>query len=824
MEQPDKIDPQLSMPDLAENFAPGEASAVEGSPDYGQNRELIPEKYQGLFRGLCQKVAMRDMFPRIEEVRKAGMQRFYWRGDFNVGYDERNSTWGYVQNGQIVNGRSGDVTSDELHYPFNIYQAFGRGFISIVGQIPNVRMEAVKIFSPEAQRISSSADAMRKKVESQNEMEAFAEYVARLMWTDGRTSLHSRWVTDGARFGYVDQDHDEETAEGVGQGGDPPPKKPRQPKGGELVTAYGVLECKVPINMRSQAEFMWRQLSFEIDATSGKSMYPWIAKKLQGGQPGPGEYNFDRTTRIATTQGVRLLTQTGDSVETLYTWQRTWFRPSFFAEIDDDDDRIWFEDNYPDGAMVSFLGETYCESRNESMDDHWVDVHPLPGDGQATPSCGYIIVPVQDAVCDMTDLAMETFMKAIPGIWCDKNMADLQAISQQTAGPGAHWPSKNDLEGGQKMQDSFWAEPIPDLSPAAQSFMTQIFGEVPQFLTGLYPASIGESDPANPTLGGQKLLAQASKGQAGVAWRKFREGYAQAITQLVRIGAYFRAAEAENGTVKISVENEEIDVDLEDMHDGNWACKTDGDQAYPVTHSEKQEAYQQFVTFAAASPQGQEIIFRPKNLVLAKDLNGLEELDIPGADSEEKQLAEIRQMLAEPPIPNQQTIQQFAIQTATATVQGQPPPPPPPKEALLIPSVPIDVEFDDHQAELSACTDWINSPTGQQAKRDNADGFMNVRLHALSHKQQVQQAQEAAMQQALKPELLKEQAKHSGQETKPSESIAFKDLGPSGKIQVGDQAGLDLRADSAAELAGDTMGENNPPPKPAPTKPSPKVQ
>ena len=243
----------------------------------------------------------------------------------------------------------------------------------------------------------------------------------------------------------------------------------------------------------------------------------------------------------------------------------------------------------------------------------------------------------------------------------------------------------------------------------------------------------------------------------------------------------------------------------------------------PTRIPEKIEAFQAFAQMAGGSPARlSAILFNPKNLVLAKNLNGLEELEIPGADSEEKQLAEIRQMLAEPPIPNQQSIQQFAIQTAAATVQNQPAPQPPPKEALLQPSVPIDVDFDDHQAELTACTDWINSPTGQQAKRDNPDGFMNVRLHALAHKMQAGKDSQAAMQQQLQPQLLLEQAKHSGQSKSPAESINFKDvLGPSGRIQIGAQAGLDLRADSeAANLAGDTMGENTPPPKPTQKKPA----
>jgi hypothetical protein len=468
--------------DLEQRFAPGEASEVEGEPDYGLNREHIPERYQNIFKGLAQKCAQRDMFARIEEVRKAGMQRFYWRGDFDVCYDEQQNTWAVP--GGMTSLAGQDVSDVELHYPFNIYQAFGRGFISIVGQVPHVRMQAVKTFAPQAQKVSSAADALRRKIEEQNNVEGFAEDVARLMWTDGRVSLFSRWVTDGARFGYEDHAETGEEAEGIAHGDQPPEKRPRQPKGGEVIDAYGVLECKVPINMRYQSQFMWRQLAFEIDTTSGSAMYPWLKAKLkgQGGQPGPGEDNLDRTTRLATTQGVRLLTESGDTVGSLLTWQRTWFRPSFFTEIDNDLDRRWFEDNYPDGAMVAFLGETYAESRNESMDDHWEDIHPLPGDGQATPSCGYIIVSVQDAVCDITDLRMETYLKSIPAIYCDKDVVNLQSISKQKAGPGAHYAATKPQD--KPMQDGFFVEPTAQLPPDAVEFGQELFSHYPAIPDG----------------------------------------------------------------------------------------------------------------------------------------------------------------------------------------------------------------------------------------------------------------------------------------------------------------------------------------------------
>ena len=41
---------------------------------------------------------------------------------------------------------------------------------------------------------------------------------------------------------------------------------------------------------------------------------------------------------------------------------------------------------------------------------------------------------------------MEKFMKAIPAIYGDKGMFDFAAISKEHAGPGAHYPTKRELE------------------------------------------------------------------------------------------------------------------------------------------------------------------------------------------------------------------------------------------------------------------------------------------------------------------------------------------------------------------------------------------
>lgn len=785
-----------------QSYAVGEATAKDEMPNYGQNNQRIPEHYQNIFRGLCKKVAQRDMFARISEVRKAGELRFAWRNMLDVIYDEGQNSWAMVGgvNGVGVGPRETNENGDtDLHYDLNLIQAFGRGFISIVSQVPNVRMEATKVDAPDALRIAGSADALRKHIEAQNEMDDVIEDACRLAWTDGRVSFYQRWVTDGARFGYEDQTHANESQEGIGKGGNPPQKRPRQPKGGEVTTAYGVLECKVPINMRRQSDFPFRQLSYEIDLTSAKSMYPWIGEKFTGGQPGPGEYNFDRSTRIATTQGVRLLAESGDTVQQLPTYQRTWFRPSFFVEVGEED-RQWFIDNYPDGAMVAFVGETYAESRNESMDDHWVDWHPLPGDGQSTPSCAEIIMPVQMEVCDLNDLFMEAAMKGIPAVYCDKDVVDLQAISKQKAGPGAHYPATKP-EGG-KLADGFFVETAPEIPAQLETLFAKCFSDIPQFLTGLFPAALGGSDPDNQTKGGLELLAGQSKGQAGVAWRSLRKAYAKLLTQLVRIGAYFRESEAKNGVLKL----DQVEIDLEDLRDGNWACKPDGDESYPTTHSERKEAWMAVIGIASKNPAAAAILADPENLVQIKDAIGLEGMVIPGADAAEKQMGEIKRMLADGPVPNIQAVQAYMQQAQLAAAQGLPVPPPPPKEQMYQTSLPLQ-KYDDDANEFKAGVDWLKSGEGQQTREQNPDGVLNVELHLGLHQARMQQAQKDQMAQQIQAMGAAEQAKAAAKPAKtPAESINFKDLGPAGQLQVGRQAGLDLHADVAAQLAEEAMG------------------
>jgi hypothetical protein len=64
---------------------------------------------------------------------------------------------------------------------------------------------------------------------------------------------------------------------------------------------------------------------------------------------------------------------------------------------------------------------------------------------------------------------------------------------------------------------------------------------------------------------------------------------------------------------------------------------------------------------------------------------------------------------------------------------------------------------------------------------------------------------------ALQPQIMLEKVKKMQPPKSPTETINFKDLGPSGKVQVGKQAGLDLTADAAVETLDESLA---PPPQP----------
>ena len=182
-------------------------------------------------------------------------------------------------------------------------------------------------------------------------------------------------------------------------------------------------------------------------------------------------------------------------------------------------------------------------------------------------------------------------------------------------------------------------------------------------------------------------------------------------------------------------------VDYDALKKGSFGCYPDEDAGFPETISQKRMILKDWVQLGGQSPIIAEMLDNPDNIEQMKELNGFSALTFIAAEARTKQMHEIKQMLAEGPIPpDPQLVAQMQEQHAAASVAvpGAPPMPfvPPQPQS----SVPIQ-ELDFHQYEFAKCQEWLSS----KARRDednkgNSQGVQNVILHAMAHQAKMQAA------------------------------------------------------------------------------------
>jgi hypothetical protein len=804
--------------DVAERFAPGETVGTSSSQikrgRYGQRNEFIPEEFQTELRNIVATIQTKDLYARIEEIRRAAQGCFYLRNVFDAYWSDLQTTW-------VVGGAPGTQQAGEgqIDYPLNIYQAFERSFVKLVGHKPAVHFTAAGNTS-RSMSIADAADNLLKDIEQANNMRDFAQDFARIAYTDGRYGIYTRWVADGARYGYY-EDEEEGQPEGIGEGGDPPRKRPRTPKGQVQYDIYGVPWLKLPINAKNISEAQWLSLGDEIDVNAAKSIYPHIASKITSGQPGPGEFMFERTTRIAIIQGIHLVSQMAEAEIDMPTMQTVWLRPSMFTSLQDTKKREWFLDNYPDGCKVIFIGDTYAESCNESLDRHWSIGQAVRGPGMMGIPYGYSMLTAQDAYCDAFDLEMATHMRAIPAIYVDPAVFDMAAYTKEPAIPGMRYPLKHDLPENVNVGQKVYAEPQVSVSAQLINLRDSLPTSISSTITGISPAAVGQSDEANQTLGGITVLRAASRGETGVCYTGFVEAYTRSAQQAVRIAAQYRIAETQDGYLPLRRRGlPDLDIDLVELRMESFWCEADSDQTYPSTHEEEQFALTQ-LTMAAqmGDQQAAAMLSDPGNATRFAQLRGISgaksSMGLVGAKVNQL----IQFLLAEEPQQNQEARQQLQLATLLAAQQRKPAPEPTPYQMFKASRKPSPLDQPD--LELPFFMEWLYSPSGQLNKENNKSGHLNVELYTMILQQQVQQNQQQQMKAQIAPQLMLEQAKKTPQAKHPSESIAFKDLGPWGKMQLAAQAGIDVTADVSADLTEEQMGgTGSAPKKPAKTEPA----
>jgi hypothetical protein len=824
---------------VAKGFSPASGDAHEDAtqkggattlgPDLGPNNErledLKPELVHAL-RELVRQYRQEGIVARRHEIRRIRQARLFWQGLQYAWWNPNDMNWHLPFEQRSKDDRE---LEEMPRYQFvtNFYQGFGLSFIAVFSQdVPSVRFYPQSAQSLEDIAAARAASDVAELVEQNNHVEQLLTSIGYFLWTDGKLGAYVRYVADGQRFGF----HEENVLEAleIPLGEDtyvcpqcgketPAPPSPsvipsdsegsrpsagrgtsddeilrdannaslrmatppncsgcgsplaqenlrkaervtvprvvgtrRVPNGQEVISIAGGLELNTPVWANEMHEYPYLQWQAEVHRAKLKAAYPHAANKIESASSQGADDVYARVSRLSVEQGLPSI-HPGDALMNLITFDRTWLRPWAFYGIEDEALRNELLALFPDGCYVGFAGDVYCESRNESMDDHWRVLHALPGDGQNRPSVGDSLVQVQERYNVLSNMQAETYEYGIPPIYADPQVLDFDALANQVAEPAAHFPAR--ARPGQPLAAGFFQPAPAQVPPDMIRHQQDLIGPIAQFLTGLFPAIFGGNMEDVKTASGYAMARDQAMGRLGLVWRRTKQFYADVL--LLAVDS-FRKNRPEDVEIPLLGPDGVLDartirtVDLK----GNIAVHPEADETFPRLKSQQRGVLQQL--FGINDPVLQRALTEPANLGYIKNVLGLSEMVIPGEDARNKQLREIQQLLASAPIVISMHASgvahvapgfspaEIGAESSTekdAPVQGAPgrildgagvP--------LVLPSVPVDQLLDDHAVEFEECKRWANSEAGQSARMTNPAGFANVRAHTEAHLRAMSQA------------------------------------------------------------------------------------
>lgn len=723
----------------------------ETESPYGPNNEKLPKQLIDIATELVRDIQKQDGYHkwlRRQEVMRSWKNRLYDRGIQHVYWTGRGDGAGFAAvtaGGLTTNSAGNQVQAPRFCDDYNF---FGE-YVSILTAVqtqddPDIAFRPKNAARAEDIDAAKEAEGYRDVFDENNNINDIDVRIFRALCLDARVVAWTRTVTDPQRFGY-DQDGDPRTM--------------------QTTDIYGTLESRVPIMAKGQENCHYCGLVDDLDYRVLRAAYPEFRKEIKEGEKAIGESGFERLARLGVMQnnagGSR-----GSIFSNLSARANWWLRPSNYeddmmdAALDEPIEgaqtvREAFQKLFPMGIHLTFVGEVYVGSWAESMDDALKIVGGAKSqDGMFQTALADPIVITTDALNDALNTAREIWDVGWPSTWWSAETTEYDAANAQRAEPYA-LRQLLDLKQGERAADKFYREPDPAVPPSFQEYIQQMSGPIPQFLMAALPSLFGGETKDNDTASGQAQAKNQALGTQGQTFRVKEEIWAAIYYQAALAAAKAPPSDdmvvsGKGGTTR--------KLDISKLTKGKFGAYPDRDSGFPESTQAKRQIMQNWVQLAAQSPIGNQILDAPSNAKLILSLNGIDGMVVPEAESHDKQLTEIEELLQNAPIPPDpievlEQQQQHATQVLQAQAAGQPfqmPFQPPPAKSTITPD-PLDF----HGWEFNFCQDWLSSADCRtQLSLGNQDGVANVRAHAMEHwalKGQVPWEQEATAMPASLP-------------------------------------------------------------------------
>jgi hypothetical protein len=583
-----------------------------------------------------------------------------------------------------------------------------------------------------------------------------------------------------------------------------------KPLGREVTTAHGKLDHKLPISVDKLENMHFVQLNFDLDVSTVKAMFPWIASKVR---PGTGDANtqLDRIARENTRQAVLGAFVTGDSLSRHTTVRFSWFRPSYFMdESVGDEARAELFEKFPNGCLLAKAGSEYAFSRNESMDKHIAIGHALSGKGQNRRALGTSLIAIQKRINDWVDLLDDFFKRTVPKKWYNSEAFDVEALKKQTNVPGSSGPFLPQ-PGLTTKEQYLMVEDTPQPQASLPDFIKWFITALSEEISGALPSLFGAATNTE-TVGGIAIQRDQALQRVGCPWNNIQVLFAEACGQAVDCAKECRDGKTITQNLGKKIGN--VSVNTANLA-GNITCYTESDTAFPESWAQREQKLMIMVDASSTNPKLQEFLFSPANLEPLADALRMKDFKVPGASSVAKQKMEMEILLRGAPTDNPQVakltktveqvtvgMQQQAQQTGQPVsleaqqklqmLQQQAQKLPPQVSTVTV----AQDDSENHIAEAGWCFEWLNSTEGVKFHNGTPKqqaAFDNVKLHRSEH---------MAVAKMLA-------AQNAPPEKGPSESLsaAVDKLPPGPAIQALKKMGINATAQDFAQHAAEQVDQ-----------------
>jgi hypothetical protein len=532
-----------------------------------------------------------------------------------------------------------------------------------------------------------------------------------------------------------------------------------QPARREVIQVGGKLEWKVPLMADEEEEMGWARYSHEVSKNMLKAKYPWVAKKIASGAESSTD-QIDRLARVNVRLAVQASSTSGEAHKNNATETVTFFLPSEYEGINDDDVRALYYETFPDGLEVWHAGGTIAMVRNCRKSAHVKIVHPSPGDGQNREALLTNYLPLQKVLNANISLADRYFRSGIGRRYVREPYISSQAVNQQANDPAKVTPVYLDDASPLKIPDLFGTEQTNQPNGSLFEFINWLIDGGPEAMDGISPAAFGATDGEadQGVFKTTRLRRDQALQTLSMPWAASCEAVVAVSQQAIESAAINRVAD-----INASLPgNKKLKIELSKLQ-GNVLVQPESLEI-PQTLAEQEEVQSELLSQSGNVALYQQIMMDPRNLSVFSKFPSLMKLNIPNADQVEAQQGEFEILMRSGPVPNPQIAQMTQqLQAITQHIQqGQTDPEaqtPEGQQAMqqlqqqaqqlqqqlqqiqqsapLASTVPVAEDNSENHAIHAAITlGMLTSPTGRKLKNgtpDQQQTWQNIKLHWSSH-------------------------------------------------------------------------------------------